>query len=124
MASSQDSKKAADLWHEAYKKLRSTQDDAKLLDKLDERLLEQRVVSRRKINTLESDEGRAALADFIANKSKGSQSHNGRLLALGVKAKDLISSGASASPPATIAVAGLFLVWDVSRPSAHWTQEL
>jgi hypothetical protein len=115
MGEKQPLKTVTDLWEDAYRSLKSEKNGAKLLDSLTERLGEQRSVLKRDVGNLESNEGREALEAFIHHKSKKLKSSDGRILQLGEKAKGLISAGASASPPATIAVAGLFMAWDVSE---------
>lgn len=103
----------AELWSKAYDGLRSEKNGSKLLNPLRESLLKQESLRNKHVGSLRSAKGRSILLQFVSEQQKDMKVPNSQLVHLGEKAKGLIVSGVAASPPATVAVAGLFPAWDV-----------
>ena len=102
-----------DLWDEAFRKLGESESGRKTLTRFQEE------ANGREIGALDTERGRRRLLKFInaeserMNTLKGSYVPFARVCHVMSKAKDLIATAASPSPPATIAVAGLFFAFDV-----------
>ena len=107
-----------DLWDEAFRKLEDSETGRKTLLRF-EKTLGKEEANGREIGALDTEQGRRRLLGFIdaqserMNTSKKFSAPIAQVCNVMSKAKDLIATAASASPPAAIAVAGLFFAFDV-----------
>jgi ankyrin repeat protein len=93
-------------------------DGKKILVKFQKIVREKSNETGNPIGHLSSTEGRLKLLRLINAKAQTVQAQNGtsnKLLQAAMKAKDIVSTGAAASPPATIAVAGLFVALSIKQ---------
>lgn len=107
-----------DLWHSAYKKMKHDPDGKKVLAKFQKIVREKSNETGNPIGHLSSSEGRLTLLKLIDAKAQAVHTQNGasnKLLQAVMKAKDIVSTAAAASPPATVAVAGLFVALSMKQ---------
>ncbi|KAK5131953.1 hypothetical protein LTR08_000465 [Meristemomyces frigidus] len=109
----------SDLWDAAYRQLKEDDDGKNTLTKLDDTLGKEQSSSGKAVGDLESERGRKRLLRLIEQKSrvldslKGTTARVGKVCDVMYKAKEIAAAGASASPPATVAVAGLFMAFEL-----------
>ncbi|KAK4540052.1 hypothetical protein LTR36_009868 [Oleoguttula mirabilis] len=119
MAKSAKSQAHPDLWDTAYQQLKEYDDGKKTLARFDDTLGKEQAAGGNAIGDLESERGRKRLLQLIERKSsyleslKGTQSRVSSICDVMYKAKEIVAAAASASPPATVAVAGLFVAFEL-----------
>jgi len=107
-----------DLWKEAYKKMKSDEEGNKLLQKFHEVVREESTKAGSPIEHFRTSQGRKGLLDLISAKAETLDTRGGTLdkaCKIMLQAKDVVMTGAAASPPAAVAVAGLFMAFTVSK---------
>lgn len=111
------------LWDTAYQQLKDDDAGKKTLAKLDDTLGKEQSASGKPVGNLESRHGRERLLRLIEEKSrvldslKGTSARVAQVCDIMYKAKEIVAASASASPPATVAVAGLFFAFEVRTDS-------
>ncbi|KAJ4347997.1 uncharacterized protein N0V89_009369 [Didymosphaeria variabile] len=107
-----------DLWRSAYKKLKHEPDGKKILEKCHKTMQKESAKKGISIGHLGSSDGRQKLLKLINAHADSMKSHSGtydKVLSTILKTKDVVSTGAAASPPAAIAVAGIFMVFSIHQ---------
>lgn len=107
-----------DLWRSAYARIKRDADNDKLLARFDRVVREELGADGQVLRHLGSSEGRQRLLGLINGKASGLSTGSGPLgktVAVALKTKDIVSSGAAASPPAALAVAGLFIALSLGQ---------
>lgn len=116
-AASHKHRRDDDLWQSAHKKWKNDPDSK--YDKFQKAI---RAESESKgissSGHLSSHRGMQDLLKFINNEASAMKPHNGtydKVVQAILKTKDIVSTGAAASPPAAIAVAGIFMVFSIQQ---------
>ena len=107
-----------DLWKEAYKKMKRDEEGEKLLEKFHQVVKEESTKTGNPIEHFRTSRGRKNLLNLIKVKAETLDTRGGTLdkaCKIMLKAKDIVTTGAAASPPAAVAVAGLFMAFAVSH---------
>lgn len=107
-----------DLWRSAYKKMKHDPDGKKVLVKFQKVVRDESEKNGNSIGHLGSTEGRQKLLKLINAKAKIIKPQNGtydRVVQTMLKTKDIVTTGAAASPPAAVAVAGLFVAFSIHQ---------
>lgn len=109
-----------DLWQDAYVALESDPRSKNLLTKLHRVILDQQQPHGKTIAHLHTASGRKALLEVITQKVTQIQSQRtnpkiDKVCSVMMKARDMVAMGAAASPPATVAVAGLFIAFSIRQ---------
>lgn len=106
------------LWGAAYTRMKKDPDGSKILTKYQKVVGEHLKETGRPLAKLGSTEGRLKLVKYINVKAQTLQPHNStcnKVVRAVLKTKDVVSTGAAASPPAAIAVAGLFVALSMGQ---------
>ncbi|KAL9096349.1 MAG: hypothetical protein Q9165_001346 [Trypethelium subeluteriae] len=115
---SQKSRHKDDLWRAAYQKMQRDPDGKRLLNKFQKSLQEELRDLSNPIGHLASSEGRKKLLELINAKAQTIKPEHGisdDIVQALLKTKNIVSTAAAASPPATIAVAGLFIAFSIQQ---------
>jgi len=116
--SDSDKDQKLDLWKEAYKKMKRDEEGEKLLEKFREVVKEESTKTGNPIEHFRTSRGRKNLLNLINVKAETLDTHGGTLdkaCKIMLRTKDIVTTGAAASPPAAVAVAGLFMAFTVSH---------
>lgn len=106
------------LWRSAYRKLKHDPDGKKVLEKFQKAVQKESAENGIALDHLGSKGGRQKLIKLINMQASALESHHGtydKVVQTILKTKDVVSTGAAASPPAAIAVAGIFMVFTIHQ---------